>query len=185
MNINQQRSGDTMQAGSQMVTGLFEDRDQAEQAYASATRRGYDKNDVNVAMSDETRRKYFSDSSSAGTELGSKAAEGAGIGGAIGGTVGAIAAAVTAVGTSIALPGLGLIIAGPIAAGLAGAGAGGIAGGVMGALVGWGIPEERVKLYETGIKKGGILMGVKPRSDEDAAYFEQQWKTGNGRYVSR
>ena len=31
----------------------------------------------------------------------------------------------------------------------------------MGALVGWGIPEERVKHYEAGIKKGGILMGVR------------------------
>ena len=49
-------------------------------------------------------------------ELGSKAAEGAGVGGAIGGTVGAILAAIAAVGTTIAIPGLGLVIAGPLAA---------------------------------------------------------------------
>ena len=30
------------------------------------------------------------------------------------------------------------------------------------------MPEERVKRYEDGIKKGGILMGVRPRNDEDA-----------------
>ncbi len=66
----------------------------------------------------------------ADSELGNKAAEGAGVGGAIGGTVGAIAAAIAAIGTSLVLPGLGLVIAGPIAAALAGAGAGaGAAGG--------------------------------------------------------
>ena len=159
-----------------MVTGLFADRDSAERAYDSVTRRGYDKNDVNLVMSDDTRKKHFS-SDGRQTELGNKAAEGAGIGGAVGGTLGAIAAALAAVGTSVAIPGLGLVIAGPIAAALAGAGAGGVTGGLVGALVGWGIPEERIKQYEAGIKKGGILMGVKPRSDEDALHFEKEWKS--------
>lgn len=161
---------------SNMVTGLFADRDSAERAYDSVTRRGYDKNDVNLVMSDDTRKKHFS-SDGRQTELGNKAAEGAGIGGAVGGTLGAIAAALAAVGTSVAIPGLGLVIAGPIAAALAGAGAGGVTGGLVGALVGWGIPEERIKQYEAGIKKGGILMGVKPRSDEDALHFEKEWKS--------
>jgi hypothetical protein len=58
---------------------------------------------------------------------------------------------------------------------LAGAGAGAAGGGLIGAMVGWGIPEERVKDYEAGIKKGGILMGVRPRSKEDADYLEGQW----------
>jgi hypothetical protein len=87
---------------------------------------------------------------------------------------------VAAVGTSIAIPGLGLVIAGPLAAAIAGAGAGGAAGGLVGALVGWGIPEERVKRYESGIKNGGILMGVKSRSDDDAAYFQQEWSRNKG-----
>ena len=99
------------------------------------------------------------------------------MGGAIGGTIGAIAAAVAAIGTSLAIPGLGLVIAGPLAAAIAGAGAGAATGGLIGALVGWNIPEERVKHYEEGIKNGGILMGVKPRNDEDAAYFDQQWNS--------
>ena len=120
-------------------------------------------------MSDDTRKRHFADRAAVETELGTKAAEGAGVGGAVGGTVGAIAAAIAAVGTSIAIPGLGLVIAGPIAAAVAGAGAGGAAGTLVGALVGWGIPEERVKHYESGLKEGGIVMGVRPRSDEDAA----------------
>jgi hypothetical protein len=167
------------------VTGLFRDRDSAEQAYRSVSSRGYGQGDVNLAMTDDTRRRYFSDGKSATTELGNKAAEGAGVGGAIGGTVGAIAAAIATVGTSLVIPGLGLVIAGPAAAALAGAGAGAVAGGIIGALVGWGIPEERVKFYEAGIKEGGIVMGVTPRSDEDAEYFEREWKKSRGEHVYR
>ena len=168
---------------SRMVTGLFADRESAERAYQSATSRGYDK-DINLAMSDATRERHFSHASGADqTELGTKAAEGAGVGGAIGGTLGAIAAAIAAVGTSIAIPGLGLVIAGPIAAALAGAGAGAATGGVLGALIGWGIPEERVKHYEAGIKGGGILMGVKTRSDDDAKALAEEWKQHRGENV--
>jgi hypothetical protein len=171
-------------AESKMVTGLFRDRDSAEQAYRSVTDRGYTRDDVNLVMSDDTRRRHFA-ADSERTELGSKAAEGAGIGGAIGGTLGAIAAAVAAVGTSVAIPGLGLVVAGPVAAALAGAGAGAATGGLVGALIGWGIPEERVKHYEEGIKQGGILMGVKPRSEDDAAHFEKTWRDYRGEEVYR
>ena len=156
-----------------LTTTLFPDRASAERGYGLLTERGYDKDDVNLAMSDETRKTFAS--SDTETELGNKAAEGAGVGGAIGGTIGAIAAAVAAIGTSLVLPGLGLVIAGPLAAAVAGAGAGAATGGLIGALVGWNIPEERVKQYEDGIKKGGILMGVRARNDEDAAYFDKQW----------
>jgi hypothetical protein len=168
---------------SRTVTGLFRDRESAERAYGSLTSRGYGQDDVNLLMSDETRRKHFVDGRE--TELGNKALEGAGTGAAIGGTVGATLAAIAAIGTSVALPGLGLIVAGPIAAGLAGAGAGGATGGIIGALIGSGIPEERVKDYEEGIKNGGIVMGVNARSDEDAEYFENDWRSNRGEHVYR
>ena len=48
----------------------------------------------------------------------------------------------------------------------------------------WGIPEERVQQYVAGIRDGGILMGVRPRSDQDARHFEQQWKASGGQDVS-
>lgn len=176
-------SGLSAHDNSGMLTGLFRDRESAERAYQSLSERGYDKKDVNLVMSDDTRQKHFSGSDSTQTELGSKAAEGAGIGGAIGGTLGAIAAAIAAVGTSLVVPGLGLVVAGPLAAAIAGAGAGGATGGLLGALIGWGIPEERVRHYEAGIKDGGILMGVKPRSPDDAQYLEQQWKSNRGEHV--
>ena len=169
---------------SSMVTGLFRDRESAERAYSSVTSRGYSNDDVNLLMSDETRKKHFAVDNRE-TELGNKALEGAGTGAAIGGTVGATLAAIAAIGTTLALPGLGLLVAGPIAAGLAGAGAGGATGGIIGALIGAGIPEERVKHYEKGLKEGGIVMGVTPRTDADAEYFESEWKKNHGEEVYR
>lgn len=170
---------------SRMVTGLFRDRESVENAYRSLSERGYDKDDVNLLMTDETRDKYFKDDAR-DTDLGSKALEGAGVGGAIGGTIGAVVAAIAAIGTSVLLPGVGLIVAGPLAAALAGAGAGGATGGLIGALIGSGIPEDRAKAYDEGIRSGGILMGVNSRSDEDAEYFENDWRTTHrGEHVYR
>lgn len=178
-------TGTARTGSSRMVTGLFKDRESAEGAYNSLNERGYGKDDVNLLMSDETRDKHFK-GGDGDSELGDKALEGAGVGSAIGGTVGAVIAAIAAIGTTVALPGLGLLVAGPIAAGLAGAGAGGLTGGLIGALVGSGIPEERAKHYDEGIRNGGIMMGVNARSDEDAEAFERDWRDKHrGEHVYR
>jgi len=175
-NQNQMDENRTTDRG--ILTGMFRDRESTEHAYNTLQERGYTKDDINLIMSDETRKKHFSGDVKE-TEIGTKAAEGAGKGSAIGSTVGAIVGVIAAIGTSLVIPGLGIVIAGPIAAGLAGAGAGGITGGVIGALVGSGIPEERAKLYESGIKSGNIVMGIHPRNSEDAKYFEENWRTNN------
>ena len=186
MNTTTSPNTSTSSSSGSMVTGLFPDRTSAEAAYDTAYSRGYSKDDVNLVMSDDTRKRHFSgDTVGKETELGSKAAEGAGIGGAIGGTLGAILASMAAVGTSIALPGLGLVIAGPLAAAAAGAGAGAAGGGLLGALIGWSIPEERVKHYEEGIKNGGILMGLRTKTDDDALHFENEWKRTGGQHIYR
>ncbi|MEP6920713.1 MAG: hypothetical protein ABI967_06280 [bacterium] len=165
-----------------MVSGLFRDRESAERAYTGLRDRGYSNEDVNLVMSDETRKKHFADKD---TEIGSKAWEGAGKGAAIGGAVGATLAAIAAIGTTLALPGLGLLIAGPIAAALAGAGTGALTGGLVGALIGAGIPEEHAKVYDKGIREGGMFLGVNPRTDEDAEYFANDWQANRGESVYR
>ncbi len=171
---------------SELVTGLFKDKDSAERAYNSLAERGYSPDEINVIMSDETRQKYYPEGKdSADSDFDSKALEGVGAGSAIGGTAGAIIGAIAAIGTSIALPGLGLVVAGPIAGALVGAGAGGATGGIIGGLVGSGIPEDRAKEYEEGVKGGGILLGVKARDDKDAAHFESDWNTNRAEGVYR
>ena len=155
-----------MATKSTLVTGFFKTRVGAEAAVDALLKRGYRREDISVLMSNETRNREF------GLTTGTHAAEGATVGGVLGGTIGAVLAAIAAVGTSIALPGIGLVIAGPIAVALAGAGAGGAAGTLIGALVGAGIPEHRAKIYESGLRAGGILVGVEPREGSDADELE-------------
>jgi len=150
-----------------LVTGLFKTRAAAEAAVDAIIKRGYTRDDISVLMSDATKSKEFA------IESGTRAAQGAVVGGTVGGVTVAALAAITAVGTSLVLPGIGLVIAGPIAAALAGLGAGGATGGLIGALVGAGIPEHRAKVYDAGLRSGGILIGVEAKADEDAGKLEQ------------
>jgi uncharacterized protein YjbJ (UPF0337 family) len=136
----QAQSGEYRQEQNRMLTGLFSDRESTENAYRSLRDRGYTNDDINVMMSDQTRDSWFTEDDYDDDELGSKALEGAGAGSAIGGTLGAIIGGIAAIGTNVLLPGLGLVVAGPLAAALAGAGAGGLTGGLVGALIGSGIP---------------------------------------------
>ena len=166
----------------QMMTCMFRDRDSAERAYASCLNRGYTKDDLNLLMSEEGRDRHFP-KGAATTELGSKASEGAAVGAVAGGGLGALLIGLAAAG--FAVPGLPIIAMGPLAAALTGAGTGGALGALVGALIGRGIPEDRAKLYEQGIKDGGIVFGVTPRTDEDAEYFEREWRGARGEQIYR
>ena len=166
-----------------LMTGMFRDRESAERAYECVTSRGYTDKDVSLLMSDDTRTQCFPRGAVTKTELGTKAAEGAGIGAATGAGLGALLIGLAA--TGIAIPLVPIIAMGPLAAALAGGGAGGAVGALIGALVGYGIPEERAKVYEQGIKEGGIVFGVTPRNDDDADYIERGWTTARGEQIYR
>lgn len=183
--MKEPKSDKTEAAELDMLTGMFRNRENTENAYNELQKRGYTKDDINLMMSDDTRKKHFADDHVKDTEIGTKAAESAGKGSAIGGGIGAVAGIVTAIGTSLVIPGLGIVLAGPVAAGIAGAGVGSVSGGIIGALIGAGIPEARAKLYESGIENGQIVIGVKPRTEEDAEYFEENWHSNNGQEIHR
>ncbi|TAL65472.1 MAG: hypothetical protein EPN84_01505 [Legionella sp.] len=151
---------------------LFTDKASAEAAYRQALQSGYTDKDINVIMSEGSKKKYF-DSVLVEKVPGNDALEGAGVGGTLGAAVGGSLAAIAAIGTNIVFPGVGLVVAGPLAAGLAGAGAGAISGGLMGALVGWGIPEDKAKIYEKGIKDGGIVLAIDDTDSPDQ--LSNQW----------
>jgi hypothetical protein len=160
-----------------LVTGVFKTRVAAEAAVDAIIKRGYTRDDISVLMSDATKSKEFA------IETRTHAADGLGYGAAVGGTVGAVVAAIVAVGTNVVLPGLGLVVAGPLAAALAGAGAGGAAGGLIGALVGAGIPEHRAKVYDASLRAGGILIGVEAKTDEEADKVEELLKDLGGEHT--
>ncbi len=172
---------------SRTVRGLFRDRESAERAYNSLSSRQYGKDDIDLIMTDETRNRYFAGEKhgEGKSDLGDKAWEDAGKGAAIGAGTGATIAAIAAIGTTLAIPGLNLLVAGPLAAALAGAGAGGLTGGLIGALVGHGVNKEHAEHYDRGVREGGIVMGVNARSDEDADYFENEFRSHRGEHVYR
>lgn len=168
------------------VTGMFHDRASAERATDAIMRAGYRAEDVSVVMTDDARRNHFTTGTDTATgnrapnvtvgdkhRTEEKVAEGVGVGSLVGGSVGAVLAGIAAVGTSLLVPGLGLVVAGPIAAALAGAGAGGATGGLIGGLVNAGVPEDHARHYEGGLTKGGILVAVKARTDEHAAQLRR------------
>lgn len=167
------------------ITALFHDSHSADRAYQAALDRGYTRDDMTVAMTSEARETHFPEGSWREGEEGNLAAEGAGIGGGIGSVAGAIIGAIAAIGTSLFIPGLNLLIAGPLAAGLAGAGAGGLTGGLVGALVGMGMPEDDARAYESGLQEGHIVLGVTTRSGADADALASAWNTCGAVRVDR
>jgi hypothetical protein len=165
-----------------MVTAVFRDHVNADAAYDQLLSHGYTSNEVNVLMADTTRARYYPHGKGS-IKPESHAAAGTSIGGAVGTIVGAALAAVLAIGTTIAIPGFGLFVAGPIAAGLAGAGAGAITGGVLGWLIGVGIPESNAKAYEAALREGGVVVGVTPRSGDDESWIRQVFQESHGENI--
>jgi hypothetical protein len=172
-----------------ILTALFRDARRAGLAYQAALDRGYEASNVNVLMSDATRERYLSarpDSALAGKanepvpETSTRAEV---LGGPVGGTLGTLAPAIAAIGTALLLPGLGLAVAGPIAAALTAAGAAGVAAGLIGAFTNWGIPAARAEQYERGIRDGGIVIGVEPISPADREELIAQWKRAGGELI--
>ena len=68
------------QTGNTTVSATFPDRDSAERAFQAVEDRGYTKDDINLVMNKDTRKRYFDEEhEEVHTELGSKAMEGAGL----------------------------------------------------------------------------------------------------------
>lgn len=161
-----------------LIVGLFKNPTNAEHIYNNLLMQGYDKDEINLILSDETRRTYFyGQEDVTATDLGNKALEGVGVGSIVGGTVGGIAAAIAALGTSLVVPALGFVVAGSVAAAFAGVGAGAAAGALVGALVGWGIPDDKAQMLQDEVKKGGVVIAVKAKSEDERALLENQWSS--------
>jgi len=146
---------------------MYYDREPASAAVERLHGLGYGRDDVSVMMDDKTREKAFS------AVVNAKGSEGIAAGATVGGVLGAIVAGLTATGSVAAIAGTGglatPLVVGPMAAALAGLGAGALGGGIVGGLIGVGIGEKRAKDYEKGLRDGGILVAVRPKSKEHRA----------------
>ncbi|MBV9719970.1 MAG: general stress protein [Candidatus Eremiobacteraeota bacterium] len=156
-------------------TEIYYEREPAAAAVERLHSLGYGRDDISVMMDDKTRERAF------GAMVNTKGSEGVAAGATIGGVLGAIVAGITATG-AVALTGGAAVplVAGPLAAALAGLGAGAAGGGIIGGLIGVGVGEKRAKEYEKGLREGGILVAVKPKSGEHRHEVRQALNADNG-----
>ena len=165
-----------------VISAVFQDRYDAIEAHSFVKSMGYADSEINVLMSDSTHKQFDEDPNTkhAANTMG---LEGVATGGMIGTAVGATAAAIAAIGTAVLVPGLGIIVAGPILAALAGGGAGAVTGGLIGGLVGLGIPESNAKAYEAALKNGGVVVGVTTRDSKDLSKIREKFEELRGENV--
>lgn len=139
---------------SQVVIALFKDSTTAGDAIAELKNKGYTK-DISVLAKDDKAHELSEH------DVKQDVSDTAGIGAAVGAAAGAIWAGLSAV----ALPGLGLLVGGPLAALITGALAGAATGGLVGALVDLGLPEDLARDYENRLKRGEVAVGVTTSAD--------------------
>ncbi|MCE9533563.1 MAG: hypothetical protein K8T89_20930 [Planctomycetes bacterium] len=173
----------TMAKSEKILTAVVRDRAVANRTYDWLQSRGYAPSEISVLMSDKTRASYDTTGTEGKIKSSDKSIEGVATGGTIGTVVGATLGALLAIGTSVVVPGLGLVVAGPILAGLAGGGAGAVTGGLVGGLVGLGIPESNAKAYEEALNSGGVVFGVMPRNSKDGEAMEEYLKKSGGENI--
>ncbi len=151
------------------VTALYENRIVLEDALHKLDDLGIREDQIGVVMNDQTHGKAFA------IESHDKSSEGFTAGATFGGIVGGILSAVAGAGV-ISMPGLNLMVAGPIVAGLAGAAVGAAAGSLVGGLIGMGIPEHEAKLYEGKLRAGHILLAVQATDSTQASRVREMLK---------
>jgi hypothetical protein len=119
---------------------------------------GFSNNDVSVLLPDRAGSRDFAH------EHHTKAPEGAATGAVAGGVTAGVLGWLVGIG-SLAIPGVGpLIAAGPIMAALGGVAAGGAVGGLAGALVGFGIPEYEATMQLTSLQPVRLASDYRTRS---------------------
>lgn len=142
----------------QLVMGIVPTEMEANAVIESLKNAGFPTADISILMSEQARKPDLNDSTV--LKGATRGAEG---GLLAGGAIGLLAG----IGL-IAIPALGpFIAAGPLMAAIGGAAMGGAAGGLGGALLGVTMPEHQIKLYESMLKEGNVLLMVHTDSNEE------------------
>ncbi|GIP41280.1 hypothetical protein J31TS4_45600 [Paenibacillus sp. J31TS4] len=139
---------------SRKIVGVFETEEQAIGAIEALKEQGYTEDDISIVAKDRKETAAVEE------QTGTKGAKGLAAGAVTGGVIGGAAGLFASVG-SLAIPGIGpLLAAGAITATLTGAAIGASAGGFVGSLVGLGISEDEAKAYDDYVRGGMMLVLV-------------------------
>jgi hypothetical protein len=141
------------------TVGVFTTRQAAERAISALKAAGYRDDQIGLVGKDDkgnTVRKGGGDHAGEGAAIGVAA-------GAVGGAAvgaGILAGVIPVVGPVLAIGTLGTILLNAVG--------GAALVGVAGALIGWGIPEEDARYYESEVQAGRYLVTVECGTGDDA-----------------
>jgi hypothetical protein len=139
------------------VARLYDTYDTATAVVRDLEAAGVPQSAVSVIANAEARNRHDPDVRETESRTGSGGGAGAVLGTLLGGGAGLLAG----IG-SLAIPGLGPVVAaGWLVATLTGAGIGAAGGGIIGALTGAGVSEDQATVYEEGVRRGGTLVSVR------------------------
>ena len=136
-----------------VVVESFASVAEAERAVRELRDAGFSPDAISVVARDQERAQAVSD------DTGADTAKGAGIGALTGAGLGALGGLLLGA-TALAIPGIGIVVAGPLAALLGGAGIGGVTGGLAGALAGLGVSDDEAEHYQKRLEAGDIVVAV-------------------------
>ncbi|MHC5934390.1 histidine kinase [Nostoc sp.] len=142
--------------------GVFSHRRDAEAALTELRDAGFPLSTVSIIAKDTNGQGIAGVDVDRKVATGNKADDGVKTGAATGGVLGGLTGLLVGLGT-LAIPGIGPVIAGgAVATALATTAAGGAigaaAGGIVGGLVGLGIPEDRARVYGDRFQRGDYLV---------------------------
>lgn len=169
---------DTSAAYVAVITCLFSGMEDAESACTELIKRGYTPEEITVIMSDETRGKHF-DYQNQEIDPATTTINDAGMEVTLSTMVGIVAA----LGSVVAVPGIGLIVGGPLSTVFSHPDRTTESTGITEALLEAGIPEEHTQYYEKGLLNGGIVIGVAPRNPDDRKAIVDEWNYYQARQI--
>jgi len=172
---------------------LAKNADHADRIVKGLLEVGFNNEDISVLLSDKegklqgnlkNREERTQKKGTLAHEKHTKAPEGGVTGATAGGIIGGSIGLLAGVG-SLAIPGLGILIAaGPLLGALSGSAVGGALGLLIGTLVGMGIPEYEAKKYESQLKSGGVLICLHVKDGREADLAKETLKNLGAKDIS-
>ena len=151
------------------VVGVFNGHVEADKAIDALGKAGFRSDQIGLVTRDETDETVVKKKGKAESNIGTGATIGLAAGASIGGLVGlgVLAGVIPVIGPAIA--------AGTLATILSNAAGGAALAGLSGALIGWGVPEEHARYYETQLRAGRVIVTVHAadRCDEARTILER------------
>lgn len=162
-----------------ILTAIFFNSTQTEQACVALFEKGYKCRDINLIITAETWKKYFQVAESA-TEIhkmsrGKTTAEKP--------KSAVVKGLRDVIKLARIMPGLDVLVAGPIGRYMDTEGPEGICTGILGAFKRCGMPKSLSSHYEQEVMGGGIMLGVQPQFSTDLEPISSLLQQHNGTHI--